>query len=155
MKRKAGGNKWYELQSSPANTNRYEQEKIVWAETSLNNQFCIIDKGVFLNKTTFLIPSNDLVLLGIMNSNLVRFYLDSVVSKVRGGYFSMSKAYVETTPIVYPEDKTQIKEKVTQILSLKKSNPSADTSALESEIDALVYVLYGLSEEEVAIIKEQ
>ncbi|AFM05887.1 Eco57I restriction endonuclease [Bernardetia litoralis DSM 6794] len=155
LKRKAGGNKWYELQSSPANTNRYEQEKIVWAETSLNNQFCIIDKGVFLNKTTFLIPSNDLVLLGIMNSNLVRFYLDSVVSKVRGGYFSMSKAYVETTPIVYPEDKTQIKEKVTQILSLKKSNPSADTSALESEIDALVYVLYGLSEEEVAIIKEQ
>ncbi|WP_157699001.1 hypothetical protein [Bernardetia litoralis] len=32
------------------------------------------------------------------------------------------------------------------------SNPSTDTSALESDIDVLVYGLYGLSEEEIAVI---
>jgi hypothetical protein len=41
-----------------------------------------------------------------------------------------------------------------QILSLKKDNPAADTSALEREIDVMVYALYGLSEEEIAIVEE-
>jgi hypothetical protein len=43
-------------------------------------------------------------------------------------------------------------------LSLKfflpgKQSPAADTSALEREIDALVYGLYGLTEEEIAIME--
>ena len=36
----------------------------------------------------------------------------------------------------------------------KKYNPSADTSALESEIDRLVYQLYGLTEEEIKIVEQ-
>lgn len=36
----------------------------------------------------------------------------------------------------------------------KKYNPSADTSALESEIERLVYQLYGLTEEEIKIVEQ-
>ncbi len=32
-------------------------------------------------------------------------------------------------------------------------NPQADTSALENEIDEMVYKLYGLTEEEIGIIE--
>ncbi|WP_260439130.1 hypothetical protein [Flavobacterium branchiophilum] len=39
-------------------------------------------------------------------------------------------------------------------LITKKDNPSADTSALEREIDLMVYELYGLSEEEIAIVEK-
>jgi hypothetical protein len=42
---------------------------------------------------------------------------------------------------------------VDQILSTKKSNPTADTCALENEIDQLVYELYGLTEEEIKIVE--
>ena len=42
---------------------------------------------------------------------------------------------------------------VNQILSAKKENPAADTSALEREIDLLVYGSYGLTEGEVKIIE--
>ena len=42
---------------------------------------------------------------------------------------------------------------VDHILSLKKENPYADTSALEAKIDQLVYQLYGLTDEEIAIIE--
>jgi hypothetical protein len=38
-------------------------------------------------------------------------------------------------------------------LSAKKSNPQADTSQLEKEINNLVYSLYELTEEEVKIIE--
>jgi len=36
----------------------------------------------------------------------------------------------------------------------KKVNPRADTSALEAEIDRLVYELYGLTDEEIRIVEE-
>jgi hypothetical protein len=38
-------------------------------------------------------------------------------------------------------------------MSHKLDNPEADTSALEREIDFMVYELYGLSEEEIAIVE--
>ena len=66
----------------------------------------------------------------------------------------MSKAYVETIPISYPKDQKPFIKLVDKILSLKKSNPEADTSDLEAEIDMLVYELYGLSEEEIAVIEK-
>jgi hypothetical protein len=39
------------------------------------------------------------------------------------------------------------------ILIAKKANPQADTTALETEIDQMVYELYGLTEEEIAIVE--
>ena len=42
---------------------------------------------------------------------------------------------------------------VEQVLETKQFNPSADTSALESEIDHLVYQLYGLTDEEIKIVE--
>ena len=41
------------------------------------------------------------------------------------------------------------------ILAAKRANPQADMSALEMEIDQLVYQLYGFKEEEIAIVGEK
>ena len=40
-----------------------------------------------------------------------------------------------------------------EIIALKKANPAADTSEQEGQIDALVYQLYGLTEEEIEIVE--
>ncbi len=40
-----------------------------------------------------------------------------------------------------------------EILSVKRANSNTDVSALEAEIDRLVYQLYGLTEEEIAIVE--
>lgn len=42
---------------------------------------------------------------------------------------------------------------VSQILAAKQTDPAADTAALEAEIDRLVYGLYGLTEEEIALVE--
>lgn len=42
---------------------------------------------------------------------------------------------------------------VDKILSAKKDNPQNDTSTLESQIDDLVYDLYGLTDDDVKIIE--
>jgi hypothetical protein len=44
---------------------------------------------------------------------------------------------------------------VTNPLSLKQKDPRADTSALERQIDVMVYKLYGLTYEEVKIIEPE
>ena len=40
-----------------------------------------------------------------------------------------------------------------QILSLKQENSKVDTSILEKEIDQMVYQLYDLTENEIAIVE--
>ena len=37
--------------------------------------------------------------------------------------------------------------------NVKKHDPEADTTALEQEIDRLVYDLYGLTEEEIRVVE--
>lgn len=152
--RKEGKYQWYEIQDSIDYHEEFEKLKIVWPETSLDNQFCYVDAGVYLNKTSFFIPIKDDFLLGLLNSKLAKFYLGSIVSKMRGGYFSMSKAYVETLPVVINQKiSADISELVDQVLSLKKMNPSSNTSLIEAKVDKLVYQLYGLTEEEIKIVE--
>lgn len=50
-------------------------------------------------------------------------------------------------------DETPFSKIVNEILTLKKQNPQADTVELENQIDALVYQLYELTEEEIKIIE--
>ena len=53
-----------------------------------------------------------------------------------------------------PKDEQVLTKLVDRILAAKRKNPEADTSALEREIDQLVYALYGLTPEEIRIVEE-
>lgn len=150
-KRTDQGDYWWELRACDY-YEEFENEKITWPETSLDNQVTVLPKGVYLNKTTFFIPLSDYFLLGLLNSNLVRFYLDQIVSKMRGGYFSLSKIYMETIPVAV-NNSIPIADKAKAILQIHRSDPGADTTSLETEIDQLVYQLYELTEEEIGIVE--
>ena len=45
-------------------------------------------------------------------------------------------------------------QRVERIVASKMKNSSADTSALEREIDQQVYALYGLTPEEIKIVED-
>ena len=60
---------------------------------------------------------------------------------------------METIPVKEISDETPFIEKVSEILNLKKQNPTADTTDIENQIDQLVYQLYELTEEEIKIIE--
>ena len=63
--------------------------------------------------------------------------------------------YVSQIPIptIQPAQKTLISKIVNQVLAAKRTNPDADVSELENEIDQIVYLLYGLTCEEIAIVE--
>ena len=73
-----------------------------------------------------------------------------------GGYLSITKELISNIPIpnIVLENQESINFIVNQILTAKKANPDADTSALKQEIDQLVYELYGLTEEEIRLVEE-
>ena len=101
---------------------------------------------------------NPYYILGLLNSKYTSYYL---MNKFRdkhlaGGYLAINKSTIEQLPFKIAEDESQtiIINNVKTILKAKSANPSADTTALESEIDRLVYQLYGLTDEEIAIIEK-
>ena len=51
------------------------------------------------------------------------------------------------------EQKQAIETLVDRILAAKQSDPAADVQPLETQIDQLVYQLYNLTPEEIAIVE--
>jgi hypothetical protein len=56
-------------------------------------------------------------------------------------------------PTATPEQQAPIIALVERILQAKRDNPRADVTEWEREIDRLVYALYGLTEDEIAVVE--
>ena len=169
--------KWFELwcQRDPI---RFFKRKIVTPEISQKNNFMIDDVGYAFNTKVYgIITSSDfmenyLYLLGLLNSNLLNFIYTSVAPRKAGGFFAYKTQFLKELPICIidfsdPEDvarHNRMVSLVNQMLSLNKQlkearTPHEQTSlqrqieATDGQIDALVYELYGLTEEEIKIVE--
>ncbi|MFP4097079.1 MAG: class I SAM-dependent DNA methyltransferase [Cyclobacteriaceae bacterium] len=154
--RKAGSYLWYEIQDAVDYYQEFEKPKIIVPAIVTSASYAYDTLGAYSNDKTSIIPTDDLFLLGMLNSQAVDFTIKFISSTKRGGYYEYKPMYVSLLPIVEADEekKHPIRELVNQILKTKSQNPSADTSALEAEIDQLVYQLYGLTEEEIKIIED-
>ena len=96
---------------------------------------------------------NPYFLLGLMNSKLLFYFLYRESNKFRGNYITCTKQYIERLPIphVSLDIKNKISDFVLQIIEVKKTNTKTDE--LEAKIDQVVYQLYDLTEEEIAIVE--
>lgn len=90
-------------------------------------------------------------ILGVVNSSAVNWWFINFISD--GINFYPENVRQLPIPIAKAEQQAPIIALVDQILSAKKSNTSADTSALEAEIDDIVFGLYGLTPEEREVVK--
>ena len=93
--------------------------------------------------------------LGILNSRCVDFLYSFINPEKGEALAEVKKNHVEELPIpiVTAIQQKPIIDFVTKILAAKQANPAADTRALEREIDQLVYALYDLTPEEIAIVE--
>ncbi|WP_000986843.1 class I SAM-dependent DNA methyltransferase [Helicobacter pylori] len=142
----------------------FEKEKIVYPETSQGAYFIYENSGIFLEKTVFMIVSdayNLKLLTALLNSKLITFYFKNFCGGCilgKSGY-QYNKHALEKIPIPQITEKNQeLADKITdcaeQILALKAKDPKANTQKLEKEIDALVYQLYHLTDEEIKTIED-
>lgn len=104
---------------------------------------------------------NPLLILGVLNSSFMSWYArENFKDKhMSGGYLGLNKGNLQKLPMFELEKSNQptadkIIALVDKILALKEKDPKANTQKLEKEIDALVYQLYNLTDEEIKIIEE-
>ena len=154
--RKPGNYKWFEILDNTAYYKHFEKsEKIIWGLTTDKWAFAYDDKQHYLPSNGYILTSDNVpvkYLLGLLNSKLLQYYFGFIGVMTAGGAYTLKAATIEALPIVVSNEQPII-SLVNQILSAKKENPQADTSDWENEIDQLVYQLYGLTDEEIAIVE--
>jgi type I restriction-modification system DNA methylase subunit len=217
---KKGTKIWYEYQQINRSLN-FKDEYIIYPNVSLGNNFTLSSEKV-IDMTSFIIPSNDKVLLAILNSKIVEFLMSIWAISRRGGYLEYKTQYIQEIPLKFfnSVDKVLVEKLVNDILKLNKNfqnkknkflkrlqsnfdieKPSkkleafyeldfktflkelkkkkvtltlkeqdeweeyfesyqkelleikAEIDKTDKEIDEMVYKLYGLSEEEVAVVE--
>ena len=140
----------------PGTRERYEQPKVLIRDTG-GGLMGTYDDSDFYVKDVIVItsPSKDEAalkfLLGLLNSRTMRYYYETT-------FPTLHVQRDEIAALPYPSNphgatKLRIASIVDKILAAKKKDSNADTSALESEIDQLVYKLYGLTDDEIAIVE--
>ena len=105
-----------------------------------------------LNNFSFIISENGnslKVLLAILNSNLMNWYFSNCFVD-----YNIKPKYIEQLPLPIKFNSIKLESLVTEIISLKSIDKDTDSSKIENKINKIVYQLYGLTEEEIAIIEK-
>lgn len=148
----------------PKNLTEFDAIKIMTPDIANQGKFTI-DKCFNYHTTTIYsfsfkeldITENVEYWLGVLNSKLLWFFLQSTGNVLRGGFFRFKTEYLKPFPVKRIDFKNKnevwfydkITSNVSQILDFKETGK--DTFRLEAEIDAIVFLLYGFTEDEMMI----
>ena len=174
-KRQDQGDYWWELR--PCDYYQHlDAPKIVFPDICKGPRFVVDRTGIYLSNTAYCLGSDDLYLLGFLNSRLFWFAISniSIPFGVRAGEFRyrLIYQYMEQVPIRVVDfanqaDKArhdQMVSLVEQMLALHQSLAAAQTpaektslerqiAATDQQIDRLVYDLYGLTKAEINLVE--
>jgi hypothetical protein len=168
------GDGWYQLY--PKNLDMWEEPKLL-LPYMIRRLAAYIDEGssYFVNVTTggFGMHCADnrmtlAYLAGLLNSRLLDWYLKRISTNFRSGYFGANKQFLVQLPIVQADSKSSSEMLETAALTLgriaarmKTARMSQESAQLTRDFDAadmrqdrLVYDLYGLTDDEIALVEE-
>ncbi|GAA7958766.1 class I SAM-dependent DNA methyltransferase [Helicobacter pylori] len=155
--------KWYCLQRWAANYyQEFEKEKIVYPCIMAKEPcFAYEEKGFYAPAPANIITGDKIeikYITALLNSKCIYFAMRKFY--MGGGIEGELKTNnLEKIPIpkITPQNQ-ELAHKITDcakaILEAKEKDPKANTQKLEKEIDALVYQLYNLTDEEIKTIEE-
>ena len=169
--RKPGAYEWYEIQDTIDYYQEFERPKIIIPAIVKSASYAFDDNHIYSNDKTSIIPLNDKYLLGFLNSKVADYVIFNIASTKQGGYFEYKPMYLSQLPIRTinfsdPADKARHDKMVTlveRMLALHKKRAEVkidheknliegQIEAIDKQIDALVYELYGLTEEEIRVV---
>ena len=149
--------KWFELWNQ-RKMKTFVGEKIITLDNASRNSFTYDLNDYFGTTTVYslkLKADSNIhykYLLGILNSQLLSFYHKNNAIPQANGFYRYQAIFINGLPIKITSQQQPIIALVDKILAAKKADPRADTGAWVTEIDFLVYKLYGLSYDEVLVV---
>ena len=110
LEARATKQEWFELQQAQeAYAPHFAAPKISYPHFNDTRNFLFEPLGAFSNDKSYLIPSDDRALLGLLNSRVLWFMLSSMSPPVRGGFHELRVQYVEKLPIPAWNDSARAK----------------------------------------------
>ena len=175
-KRQDKGDYWWELR--PCDYYQYfDSAKIIFPDICKAPRFVLDRTGLYLANTAYCLGTGDPYLLGVLNSRLFWFAISnlSIPFGIRAGKYRyrLIYQYMEKVPIrsINADDLAdkachdQIVQLVEVMLALHQRLSTAKTpqertalerqiTAADTQIDRLVYDLYGLTEREIKVVEQ-
>lgn len=100
LEKRATKQEWFELQQAQeAYAPSMEKPKIIYGHFSPSPLFSREADGSYSNDKSYIIPTQDKFLLGLLNSKTVWFLISNMCPAVRGGFYEVRVQYIETLPI--------------------------------------------------------
>jgi len=147
---------WYALQRWGSEYWKcFNETMIAWGNLATAPQFTFVKGGHFISAPATFLVSDSKYLLGILNSQVTKYLVSQSAAERQGGFLEYKPMYVSplAIPNLPPEKQKPVERLVERILSAKQRDAEADVSALERELDELVYALYGLTPEEIKLVE--
>lgn len=149
---------WYALQRWGAKYYKeFDEEKLIYIHTAKNHEFYYDTEKHYVNNSCYIIASQSKFLYCFLNSKLFSYYkrikFVAYGNGAEAGRCKLDGNKMATVPIRVGVEESVFNEKYEELQRVIEANPQADTSALEAEIDRLVYALYGLTPDEIAIVE--
>ena len=126
----------------------FAKEKLFWIDLTDRGRFACDVGEMFCLDTAFMMTGPAVkYLCAVLNSTIATWFMRNTALNSGMGVVRWKKFTVERIPIprISASEQQPFIKLLDHILQAKATNPAADTSALEAEIDRLVYQLYGLT----------
>ena len=136
----------------------FSKEKLLWMDLTEQGRFAYDTDGMFCLNTAFVMSGQSVkYLCALLNSKLITWFMGNTALNSGMGVTRWINASVGTIPI--PEipaiDQRPFIRLVDRILTAGATDPNADVSATEAEIDFRVHELYGLTATEIFAVRER
>jgi len=143
----------------------FKGEKIISIRKTKYPSFSFVDFDSYVNQVYYVIKTNKInmkFLTGLLNSKLLYFWLYHK-GKRQGEQLQIDKAPLLEIPLINREDEQVIRNvellidinKKLEFVNLEREKEIIikQINALETQIDEIIYKLYGLSKEEIEVIE--
>jgi hypothetical protein len=145
------GDFWWELRACDY-YEEFEKPKIMYQVLQVKPCFIYDDGKQYCNNSIWIIPKNDKFLVGILNSKMGWWLISKYCTAIQNGFQLIWKYFGQIPiPEISIDNKKPFVDLVDQIIKAKKQDK--DSAAFEQQIDTLVYQLYDLTPDEIAIVE--
>ena len=120
-KRRDQGIHWWELRSC-SYWQEFERPKILYQEIQYHPRFAFDDRGLYGNNKTFFVPTDDLYLLGVLNSPLMWWRNWRTLQHLKDEALSPMSFLMERLPVAVPDDhlRQEVEKRVHRLVDQTK-----------------------------------
>ena len=139
LSKRKGKQEWYELPASLGNAERFAQPKLVCPDTYNHQTFAVDTAGYYYGNTSYLIPTEETWLCGLLNSRTVEWFYSQVSNQLTIDPLRARSGYIQQIPIpnLTSTQKALIAQIVDYLIYLQQQ-PTTDSKDLRHTRDAIM-----------------